>query len=107
MLRTKLITTFAGVLLACASYAQTYSYSFSGNPTPEQLADIQEKCLTHEQISSCKTRLKPEKQVGELILYIEPIQGKGESQEHFKAGYIKLVLLDKGLTPLQFTPLTN
>lgn len=90
------------------AYNQNYSYSFSCDGiSPEQLSNLENKIRRLEGVEECKIRYKEERKAGEIMLFIEEVnnQYEGENESSFNAVTLKNLLLESGLSPLNFKSL--
>jgi hypothetical protein len=88
--------------------AQTYSYSFQGIITSEEVIKIKEEILKLPQVKSCKINYKPEREGGEIIYQIQLISFKGEKDPNtFSPILLRDLLFQHSLTALENTKFIN
>ncbi len=95
------------VLFGTQLFAQSYSYSFEGNLTPDQLTELESKCRAIPHLSACKIKYKPEANKGEIIVRTDTSEERREKSELFSPLDVKSLLMQNGLIPLDFTLLND
>lgn len=96
-----------GALLCISSFsfAQNFSYSFSGEIGNSQaFSKIDKELKALPGVKSVELKYKSDSKKGELILFVEE-NNTGDNPSEFSAADIKAVLLKNGLSPIQFRTL--
>ena len=100
MLKVLLFPVF--LFLGLSLQAQTYAYSFKGELTEGQSQSISEAIRETKSVLSVELRYKPEKEMGEFIFSVDPMENNGENDHPFSPVDIKAILISNQLEPLEF-----
>jgi hypothetical protein len=103
----RMLTLLCAVFLGTHLFAQSYSYSFEGYLTPNQLIELESDCKKILHLEACKVKYKPESNKGEIIFRTDSPEERSEKSETFTPIDVKSLLLNSGLTPLDFTLLND
>lgn len=103
----KMLILLIAVFLGSHLSAQSYTYSFEGSLTPDQLIALEADCMKIAHLRSCKIKYKEEANRGELIFRTYSPEDRKEKSESFSPIDVKSLLLNNGLTPLEFTLLND
>lgn len=76
-----------------------YYYSFSGVQNEQQLKDVEQQMANLKFVESVKTKYKPERQAGQVILTVVTDSNGNEESKTFETGQLKLIILKNNLTP--------
>ncbi|MDG1333388.1 MAG: hypothetical protein P8P74_13715 [Crocinitomicaceae bacterium] len=101
------LALLCALFLGSQLFAQSYSYSFEGNLTSDQLIELESECKRIPHLEACKVKYKPESNRGELIFRTDSREDRSEKSESFTPIDVKSLLLNNGLTPLDFAPLND
>jgi copper chaperone CopZ len=81
--------------------AQTYSYTFQGVTTAEEVSKIKDEVSKLPQVKSCKINYKTEREAGEIIYQIQLLPMNGENDPNtFSFLLVKQILAEHNLTAL-------
>lgn len=98
----KLILTTFFVICAWFSFSQSYSYSFEGNTDPVGLEELKQKILELPKVNSCEIKYKSDSHRGEILFSCEEQTDRKDEDAEFSPVFIKSLLLDFNLAPLDF-----
>ena len=86
-----------------------YSYSFSGLEPTIDMDVVVKEIEGLKGVSVCKSVLKPETKVGQLIVIVEEYSRTSEGQEMFEITDLKKIITQNGLVPNELTiePFSN
>lgn len=103
----KVILLF-GSLLAFTAFGQTYSYSFEGNLNQNTLNQIQKSGIQLNQVEEFKVRYKEDSNRGEILIVLDKQStARAESDNQFNVVDVKAILLNHGLSPLNYRKLND
>lgn len=115
----KRLTSLTIVLLFFALTAQSqtkaeltktlYSYSFTGLESTIDMDRVTKEIEDLKGVTICKSVLKPETKVGQLIVIVEEYPRASEGQEMFEITDLKKIITQNGLVPNELTiePFSN
>lgn len=86
-----------------------YSYTFSGANAAVNSEELTREIESLKGVTTCKVVLKPEKEVGQLIVFVEEYSRTSEGQEMFQITDLKKIITENGLIPNELTiePINN
>jgi hypothetical protein len=84
-------------------FSQTYSYSFKGTTSAEDLGKVNNEILQLKTVLQSDFRYKSEKQMGEFIFSVDPMTERGENDHPFSPVDVKAIIVKYGLEPSSFT----
>lgn len=97
-----------GTLFAFTAYGQTYSYSFEGNLNQNSIEEIQKSGVQLNQVEQFKVRYKEDSERGEvLIVLTKESERRAEEDNQFNVVEVKSLLINHGLSPLNFIKLND
>ena len=90
-------------------YSQTFSYTFTGKLSVEQLSNIESKCSQLNRVASAKIKYKEDRERGELLIVLVKSDQpqRAEADDQFSAIDVKHLLLNEQLSPLNFRKLND
>ena len=104
----KLIFLTLFLAIYCNVYSQNFSYSFEGQLDSQQISNIESRCLNLDQIDQAKVKYKEEAQRGEIVINIRKNENqRAESGDQFKASSLKQLMIELGLSPIEFRKLND
>lgn len=93
-------------LFSCLSFGQSASYGFEGALDPAQREQLETRCAAITGVSWVKCRYKDDLLRGELLIEPTPARSHAEAdQDHFSPVFVKQLLLEFGLQPLEYVSL--
>ena len=97
------------MLLSATAYGQTYSYSFKGELSTENIHSIEKECSGLTEVKWTKCRYKVDRQAGELIIEVKKgnPEDRREDKQLFSPIEVKQMLRAHNLEPLDFRTLTK
>ncbi|MGE0562729.1 MAG: hypothetical protein AB7O47_13000 [Flavobacteriales bacterium] len=86
-----------------------YAYSFTGLESTVDMDKVTKEIEALKGVTICKSVLKPEAQVGQLIVIVEEYSRTSEGQEMFEITDLKKIITQNGLIPNELTiePFSN
>lgn len=88
------------------SFSQDISYSFEGQLDQSSVTKLEKDCASIFGIQSTKVKYKEDAQKGEIIIFLDETNNRRAEADHqFKATDIKKLILNSGLTPIEFRTL--
>lgn len=86
-----------------------YSYSFTGLESTVDMDKVTKEIEALKGVTICKSVLKPETKVGQLVVIVEEYPRASEGQEMFEITDLKKIITQNGLVPNELTiePFSN
>jgi hypothetical protein len=103
----RMLMLLCAIFLGLQLHAQSYSYSFEGNATPDQLLELESDCNKLAHLLTAKVKYKVEATKGEIIFRTDSPEDRTEKSETFSPIDLKTLLLNRGLTPLELIQLND
>lgn len=86
-------------------FSQSYAYSFKGNLNESQQQIVIQEIKKIQGIKTVELRYKMDSERGEILFSIEIMDSEGENEIEFSPLSIKEILIEKGLSPIDFRQL--
>jgi hypothetical protein len=82
--------------------AQTFAYSFSGSLSQSESEKFRAEVLKIPSILTFELKTKPDLNKGEIILSVDPMDNRGETDHPFSPADLKAILITYSLEPIEF-----